>query len=149
MFARRLVSAAAARGKRVLQRRSFGGHHVDMTKPFEPPHVASWHKKGGEACMAVMFFWMLYRAKEDGAVLIGLENHFEDHGDDDHGHDHGHGEVFGGALGEVLDHGSAEDCIAAIDALDRNGWGGAAKSVLDNEEYEYNLGGKPTLRQVD
>ena len=70
MFARRLVSAAAARGKRVLQRRSFGGHHVDMTKPFEPPHVASWHKKGGEACMAVMFFWMLYRAKEDGAVLI-------------------------------------------------------------------------------
>ena len=46
--------------------------------------------------------------------LQGLENHFEDHGDDDHGHDHGHGEVFGGALGEVLDHGSAEDCIAAI-----------------------------------
>ena len=38
---------------------------------------------------------------------------------------------------------------ACADALDRNGWGGAAKSVLDNEEYEYNLGGKPTLRQVD
>jgi len=73
MFAR-LASAAAASGKRVVarmgQRRQFGGHHVDMTKPFEPPHVASWHKKGGELCMAVTIFWMLYRAKEDGAVLI-------------------------------------------------------------------------------
>jgi len=41
-----------------------------------------------------------------------LENHFEDHGDHDDHHDHG--EVFGGSLGAVLDHGSAEECIAAI-----------------------------------
>ncbi len=77
MYAR-LATAAASSGKRMLswagQRRTFGGgghhHHIDMTKPFEPPHVASWHKRGGEACMAVMFFWIMYRAKEDGAVLI-------------------------------------------------------------------------------
>ena len=67
MFAR--VVQGGRRALTRATRRAFGGH-VDMTKPFQPPHVASWHKKGGEACMAVMFFWMLYRAKQDGAVLI-------------------------------------------------------------------------------
>ncbi len=76
MFARAAAAAARASGRvgaRVGGRRSFGGgghHHIDMTKPFEAPHVASWHKKGGEACMFITLFWMMYRCKQDGAVLF-------------------------------------------------------------------------------
>merc|ERR1711934_556809 len=64
-------------------RRKFGGH-ADMQKPFEPPHVEAWHTRTGEAFMTVMWLWLFYKFDNDGAVLIGLEDHgFEnDHGED-------------------------------------------------------------------
>lgn len=34
---------------------------------WEPPHVADWHKYLGEGSMVVMFLWIFWRVKQDGA----------------------------------------------------------------------------------
>ena len=53
------------------------------TKYIQVPHVEGWHTSFGEYSMMVMWLWILYRFKEDGAYLIGLKSHFEG------GHGHG------------------------------------------------------------
>ncbi len=42
---------------------SFGG--------FEPPNPPRWHAQGAKALGAGMWFWVFYRASEDGDVLLG------------------------------------------------------------------------------
>tara|TARA_B100000780_G_scaffold253587_1_gene201239 strand:+ start:81 stop:320 length:240 start_codon:yes stop_codon:yes gene_type:complete len=71
----------AARASRSQQRRSFqsttkktGGHSGGPKfHGFSPPYVDPIHTKMGEVMMAVMWFWIFYRAKEDGmAVLVSF-----------------------------------------------------------------------------
>ena len=54
--------------------------------------------------MMTMWLWIMYRCKEDGAIVFGLESHFDeshdDHGHDDHGH--GHAEVDSEAIEAIL-----------------------------------------------
>ncbi|ORZ08981.1 hypothetical protein BCR42DRAFT_335131 [Absidia repens] len=50
------------------------------------PHVAGfWHRFTGKALGASMWFWMMYRAKQDGPVILGLR-HPWDHGHHDEDH---------------------------------------------------------------
>ncbi|KAI8391722.1 uncharacterized protein BYT42DRAFT_490093 [Radiomyces spectabilis] len=45
------------------------------------PHLAGfWHRFTGKALGATMWFWMMYRAKQDGPVILGLRHPWE-HGD--------------------------------------------------------------------
>ncbi|ORX45266.1 hypothetical protein DM01DRAFT_1328546 [Hesseltinella vesiculosa] len=47
------------------------------------PHAASFtHRFTGKFLGATMWFWMMYRAKQDGPALLGLEHPW------DHHHDH-------------------------------------------------------------
>ena len=43
----------------------------------------------GTFYMTLMFLWVFYRAKEDGAVMLGLIHPWDAHGGHGHG-DHGH-----------------------------------------------------------
>ncbi|GJP55012.1 hypothetical protein CLOM_g14005 [Closterium sp. NIES-68] len=54
--------------------------------------AARWHKVVGTGMCAMMWFWILYRAKEDGPVVLGWRHPWEGHG---HGHGHGHAEAHG------------------------------------------------------
>eukprot|EP00699_Malawimonas_sp_californiana_P000464 EC713655.1.p1 GENE.EC713655.1~~EC713655.1.p1 ORF type:complete len:81 (+),score=1.87 EC713655.1:2-244(+) len=47
---------------------------------FKPPHVATMHKRLAVAVGATAWFWMLYRAKQDGDVIIGLRKPWEHKG---------------------------------------------------------------------
>lgn len=61
----RAPAAAAAR-------RSMGGHarHIGLPGEHVPIEVNKVHKTLGTAYLATMFFWMMYRAKQDGLVLL-------------------------------------------------------------------------------
>eukprot|EP00638_Chattonella_subsalsa_P002675 CAMPEP_0117758312 /NCGR_PEP_ID=MMETSP0947-20121206/15296_1 /TAXON_ID=44440 /ORGANISM="Chattonella subsalsa, Strain CCMP2191" /LENGTH=95 /DNA_ID=CAMNT_0005578461 /DNA_START=117 /DNA_END=404 /DNA_ORIENTATION=+ len=52
-------------------------------------HVSPVHKWTGEIFCTITWLWMLYRAKEDGLVVLGVEHPWDHHGD--HG-DHAHKE---------------------------------------------------------
>ncbi|KAF0743643.1 hypothetical protein DYB37_007442 [Aphanomyces astaci] len=77
----------------VLQRRGMashghGGHgHYPHGMHF---HVDPVHKNAGLAFSVLTWLWIFHRAKEDGAVVLGLE-HPWDHGHGHGGHHH-HGE---------------------------------------------------------
>ncbi|CAM9941196.1 unnamed protein product [Hapterophycus canaliculatus] len=80
----RVPAAAAAR-------RSMGGHARNIGVPGEhvPIEVSKVYKNLGTVYLTTMFLWMLYRAKEDGLVVLGFEHpwdHMHDH--DDHAADH-------------------------------------------------------------
>ncbi|KAL9263265.1 ATPase GET3A-like protein [Drosera capensis] len=47
-----------------------------------------WHVVTGKGMCALMWFWVLYRAKQDGPVVLGWRHPWDGHGD--HGHGHGH-----------------------------------------------------------
>ncbi|KAJ4702240.1 NADH dehydrogenase [ubiquinone] 1 beta subcomplex subunit 2-like, partial [Melia azedarach] len=47
-----------------------------------------WHTVTGKGLCAVMWFWVLYRAKQDGPVVLGWRHPWEGHDDHGHGHDH-------------------------------------------------------------
>ncbi len=63
---------AARRVPRLRPRvRRFGaGHAHGKPGEFVPPHVADWHKRGGEICMTAMWFWIMYRFRHDYNVLL-------------------------------------------------------------------------------
>ena len=65
---------------------SFHGVHI------HPP--ARWQSLYGEGAFILMWFWMMYRAKQDGAVLLGWVNPFDATPDAEvaarHGADDGH-----------------------------------------------------------
>ncbi|KAI8968926.1 hypothetical protein BDF20DRAFT_907794 [Mycotypha africana] len=53
------------------------------------PHMASFtHRFVGKALGATMWFWMMYRAKQDGPVLLGWRHPWDHHGDDHHEEHH-------------------------------------------------------------
>lgn len=70
------VAAAAAppTAKRVpgAARRNMGGHarHIGLPGEHVPIHVGELHKKLGTVYLTTMFLWMMYRAKQDGLVLL-------------------------------------------------------------------------------
>ena len=86
-------------------RRRFAGHHKTVPGQLHVPHVEGWHKAFGEYGMMTMWLWIMYRCKEDGAIVFGLESHFDeshdDHGHDDHGHGH-HEEIDREAIDKIL-----------------------------------------------
>jgi len=75
-----------------MQRRSFGGHaaapKVDRNAPyggFVPPHVNPVHVYLGEGMAMIMWLWIFYRFKQDGACLLGFQHPWDGaHGDDHH-----------------------------------------------------------------
>ncbi|KAG2210591.1 uncharacterized protein EV154DRAFT_414145 [Mucor mucedo] len=53
------------------------------------PHFAGFtHRFVGKALGATMWFWMMYRAKQDGPVLLGWRHPWDHHGDDHHDEHH-------------------------------------------------------------
>ncbi|KAI9227980.1 MAG: hypothetical protein DHS80DRAFT_31258 [Piptocephalis tieghemiana] len=56
-------------------------------KSFRVPHVSAGHRWTAKLMGASMWFFMMYRFKEDGPTLMGW-SHPWDH----HGHGHGHEE---------------------------------------------------------
>lgn len=57
---------------------------------FAAPHISQTHKKIGVFLGSVMWFWVFYRAREDGPALLGFVKPWDAHGDHgDHGHGHG------------------------------------------------------------
>ncbi|XBI05038.1 hypothetical protein VPH35_133243 [Triticum aestivum] len=50
-----------------------GGAHGGTTyKGYTIPHNKRWHTIAGKGLCATMWFWIFYRAKQDGAVLLVL-----------------------------------------------------------------------------
>lgn len=65
LSAARAPAAAAAR-------RNMGGHarHIGLPGEHVPIEVSKVHQTLGTVYLTTMFFWMMYRAKEDGLVLL-------------------------------------------------------------------------------
>ena len=68
-----------------------GGGNAGAPGTFTPPPISETHRLLGEGLMTMTFLWILYRFKEDGAVILGLRHPWDGHGDH-HGDDHGHGD---------------------------------------------------------
>ncbi|KAL6982626.1 hypothetical protein U1Q18_016014 [Sarracenia purpurea var. burkii] len=70
-----------------------GGHggngHSTTYKGVTLHHPKRWHTLTGKGMCAMMWFWVLYRAKQDGPVVLGWRHPWEGH--EDHAQDHGHG----------------------------------------------------------
>ncbi|CAM9491884.1 unnamed protein product [Laminaria digitata] len=49
-----------------------GGHarHIGLPGEHVPIHVGELHKNLGTVYLTTMFLWMMYRAKQDGLVLL-------------------------------------------------------------------------------
>ncbi|CAM9778623.1 unnamed protein product [Discosporangium mesarthrocarpum] len=62
-----------------------GGHGRDIGLPGQHPpiHVSKIYETLGTVYLTTMFLWMMYRAKEDGLVILGFE-HPWDHLHEDH-----------------------------------------------------------------
>lgn len=66
-----------------------GGHGHGVTyKGVTIHHPKRWHSITGKGMCAMMWFWILYRAKQDGPVVLGWRHPWEGH--DDHSGGHGH-----------------------------------------------------------
>ncbi|KAJ7517400.1 hypothetical protein O6H91_21G022500 [Diphasiastrum complanatum] len=77
-----------------------GGHGHEISYGGLSLHAPKrWHTLTGKAMGAVMWFWIFYRAKQDGAALLGLRHPWEAHG-----HAHGHGHQEGGQHLEPAKH---------------------------------------------
>ncbi|KAI8868489.1 hypothetical protein GQ42DRAFT_164094 [Ramicandelaber brevisporus] len=64
------------------------GHHEFPSRfNYHPPRVAFQHRFWSKLLGATMWLWIMYRAKEDGPVLLGWRHPWDHHG---HGHGHGH-----------------------------------------------------------
>lgn len=94
------IGRCAATGKRGEEKRrrergaaamGGGGHGGGTTyKGYTIPHNKRWHTVAGKGLCAVMWFWVFYRAKQDGAVLLGMRHPWDGHDDHSHGHGHEH-----------------------------------------------------------
>ncbi|GAB5592159.1 hypothetical protein VKS41_002556 [Umbelopsis sp. WA50703] len=56
-----------------------------MAAGFHPHLAGAWHRYGAKALGASMWFWMMYRAKQDMPVLLGWRHPWDGHG---HGDEH-------------------------------------------------------------
>ncbi|KAL7752998.1 hypothetical protein RI367_001449 [Sorochytrium milnesiophthora] len=59
---------------------------------FRPPRIPGTYKYAGKFMGAVMWFWMMYQAKQNLPVMLGWRHPWEHHG---HGHGHGDGHGHG------------------------------------------------------
>ncbi|CAL9080383.1 unnamed protein product, partial [Musa acuminata var. zebrina] len=84
------VDRDRAIGRVGRRRMGGGGGHGESTtyKGFTIHHPKRWHVVTGKSLCAIMWFWVLYRAKQDGPVVLGWRHPWEGHGD--HSHEHGH-----------------------------------------------------------
>ncbi|KAF3324895.1 NADH dehydrogenase [ubiquinone] 1 beta subcomplex subunit 2 [Carex littledalei] len=62
------------------------GHGGTTYKGYTIGNPARWHSATGKGLCAVMWFWILYRAKQDGPVVLGWRHPWEGHGDHSDGH---------------------------------------------------------------
>uniref|UniRef100_A0A453TAR8 NADH dehydrogenase [ubiquinone] 1 beta subcomplex subunit 2 n=1 Tax=Aegilops tauschii subsp. strangulata TaxID=200361 RepID=A0A453TAR8_AEGTS len=62
----------------------------DVQGGYTIPHNKRWHTIAGKGLCATMWFWIFYRAKQDGAVLLGMRHPWDGHDDHAHGHGHAH-----------------------------------------------------------
>lgn len=67
-----LSAARAPAPAAAAARRSMGGHarHIGLPGEHVPIEVSKVHQTLGTVYLTTMFFWMMYRAKEDGLVLL-------------------------------------------------------------------------------
>ncbi|KAJ2789803.1 hypothetical protein H4R21_006656 [Coemansia helicoidea] len=67
-----------------MNARPFGG--------YVPPKVPLMYRALSKGLGATMWFWMMYRIKEDGPVVFGFRHPWDhgEHGHDEHGHGSGH-----------------------------------------------------------
>ncbi|GER38777.1 sensor protein kinase WalK, partial [Striga asiatica] len=71
------------RKKKSRKRRMGGGHGEGITYKGVTLHKPKrWHTVTGKGLCAVMWFWVFYRAKQDGPVVLGWRHPWEGH--DDH-----------------------------------------------------------------
>ncbi|CAO1637995.1 unnamed protein product [Parajaminaea phylloscopi] len=56
---------------------------------FHPHQPAFKHRWGAKLLGATMWFWIFYRMKQDGPVLLGLRHPWDGHHGDHHGEGHG------------------------------------------------------------
>ncbi|KAI7871452.1 hypothetical protein BDF14DRAFT_1718793 [Spinellus fusiger] len=61
-----------------------GGHHSSFG--FHPHPPGAWHRVTGKLLCASMWFWIMYRAKQDGAVLLDWRHPWDGHGHSDEHH---------------------------------------------------------------
>ncbi|CAO2814114.1 unnamed protein product [Amaranthus hypochondriacus] len=71
---------------RFRRERMGGGHggHGTTYKGMTLHTPKRWHSVTGKGMCALMWFWVLYRAKQDGPVVLGWRHPWDGH--DDHGH---------------------------------------------------------------
>ncbi|KAF9166767.1 hypothetical protein DFQ27_003762 [Actinomortierella ambigua] len=55
---------------------------------FHPHLPAKGYSIVAKTLGASMWFWVFYKAKQEGPVVLGLQHPWDGHG---HGHGHGHG----------------------------------------------------------
>lgn len=69
---RAVATPLSARRAPAAARRSMGGHarHIGLPGEHVPIEVNKVHKTLGTVYLTTMFLWMMYRAKEDGLVLL-------------------------------------------------------------------------------
>ncbi|XP_047324708.1 NADH dehydrogenase [ubiquinone] 1 beta subcomplex subunit 2 [Impatiens glandulifera] len=61
-----------------------GGHgdgHSTTYKGMTLHQPKRWHSVTGKGMCALMWFWVLYRAKKDGPVVLGWRHPWDGHGD--------------------------------------------------------------------
>ncbi|CAL5384544.1 unnamed protein product [Camellia sinensis] len=87
-------SVGGERVEREREREMGGGHggdgHSTTYKGVTLHHPKRWHTLTGKGMCAIMClqrFWVLYRAKQDGPVVLGWRHPWEGHGDHGHGHE--------------------------------------------------------------
>ncbi len=51
-----------------------GGGHENQGLGFHPPHVKPIHRRLAQGVGAIAWFWLMYRFREDGAVMFGLRD---------------------------------------------------------------------------
>ena len=78
---------------------------------FHAPHVNPLHRNIGVTLGAIMWFWIFYRAREDGPVVLGWRHPWDHAGHDDHGD--GHGDAAHGDAAHGDGHGDAAHGKAA------------------------------------
>ncbi|KAI3795282.1 hypothetical protein L1987_37933 [Smallanthus sonchifolius] len=74
-------------GTRLSQFEMVGGHGYG-NGTYKGVHLHQpkrWHTVTGKGMCAMMWFWILYRAKQDGPVVLGWRHPWEGHG---HGDEH-------------------------------------------------------------
>ncbi|KAH8550676.1 hypothetical protein BGW37DRAFT_427447 [Umbelopsis sp. PMI_123] len=59
-----------------------------MAAGFHPHLAGAWHRYTAKALGASMWFWMMYRAKQDMPVLLGWRHPWDGHHGDEHAEHH-------------------------------------------------------------